>query len=134
VVEVHSPYVTHCFDRFGRLVGVLQRREGDTCPVRGSSDVGTFALSTGGLAEAWADYRSEGRRGALTHEVNFLPFLVYLAQRGWEVLTCNVRDAVEARGINTREDLAWFQAFYGHPKPRRSSWFRDGTGGAAGRR
>jgi bifunctional UDP-N-acetylglucosamine pyrophosphorylase/glucosamine-1-phosphate N-acetyltransferase len=115
LVEVDAPYVAYCFDRFGRLGNVLQRREGDTCPARGLSDVGTFALSTGGLAKAWADYRRGQPRGALTGEVNFLPFLVYLAGRGWEVLTCNVRDPLETRGINTLDDLEWFRTFYEHP-------------------
>lgn len=116
LVEVDSPYVTYCFDRFGRLVNVLQRRERDACLVRGQSDVGTFALSTSGLAKAWADFRRERRRGALTGEANFLPFLVYLAGRGWEVLTSSVCDSLEARGINTRGDLERFQTFYQHPE------------------
>jgi len=42
--------------------------------------------------------------GAVTGEVNFLPFLVYLSQQcGWRFETVPVADAVEARGINTRE-------------------------------
>lgn len=115
LVEVDTPYVAYCFDRFGRLGRVLQRREGDCCPARGLSDVGAFVLSTGGLAKAWADYRRGQPPGALTGEVNFLPFLVYLVGRGWEVLTSDLCDQLETRGINTREDLEWFQKFYQHP-------------------
>lgn len=114
LVEVDTPYVAYGFDRFGRLGCVLQRREGDACPARGLSDVGTFALSTGGLAAAWADYQLGQPRGALTGEVNFLPFLVYLAGLGWEVVTCNVRDPTETRGINTPDDLEWFRTLYRH--------------------
>lgn len=116
LVEVDTPYVTYGFDRFGRLDNVLQQREGDPCPARGLSDVGTFALSTGGLAKAWADYRRGQPRGALTGEMNFLPFLVFLAGQGWEVLTCHVRDPLETRGINTPDDLEWFRTFYRRPE------------------
>jgi bifunctional UDP-N-acetylglucosamine pyrophosphorylase / glucosamine-1-phosphate N-acetyltransferase len=116
LVEIDNPYVAYCFDRFGRLSSVLQRREGDHCPPRARSDVGTFALSTGGLRKAWVDYARGQPRGALTCEVNFLPFLVYLAGQGWEVLTCDVRDPLECRGINTRGDLESFQALYRHSK------------------
>lgn len=112
LVEVEAPYVAYCFDDGGRLRRVLEQREGDACPTRGLSDVGTFVLSTAGLIDAWADHRREQRRGALTGEVNFLPFLVFLANRGWRVLPCPVRDPLEARGINTPSDLDWFRSFY----------------------
>jgi bifunctional UDP-N-acetylglucosamine pyrophosphorylase / glucosamine-1-phosphate N-acetyltransferase len=114
LAEVDGPYVAYGFDRCGRLRRVLQRREGDACPPRASSDVGTFALSTRGLAQAWADYGSAQPRGALTGEVNFLPFLVYLAGRDWDVLTYRVRDPLETRGINTRSDLRWIRTLHRH--------------------
>jgi hypothetical protein len=42
--------------------------------------------------------------------VNFLPFLVHLSQQcGWKFKPVLAADAMEARGINTREDLRFFQ-------------------------
>jgi bifunctional UDP-N-acetylglucosamine pyrophosphorylase/glucosamine-1-phosphate N-acetyltransferase len=112
LVALSKPYVEYRFDDGNRLIAVLQSREGDECAPGGLGDVGMFVLSTGGLASAWSLYRRAPRLGARTAEVNFLPFLVYLAQRGWEVKQLRVDDPLEARGINTTEDLAFFRRLY----------------------
>ena len=82
------------------------------CDPRGFSDVGTFLLDVGGLLDAWDSYRRERNAGAVTGEINFLPFLPYLAQHGWQVSRIAVEDPVEARGINSLEDLKFFQELY----------------------
>lgn len=51
-------------------------------------------------------------RGGQTGEINFLPFLPFLAAHGWSISPLTVADATEARGINTKEDLAFFQGLY----------------------
>src|SRR5207248_2126148 len=83
-----------------------QPREGEECPPRGRSDVGTFAVSTEGLDAAWQRYLSEPEsRGARTGEINLLPFFAHLARReGFAVQIVEVGDAAEARGVNTHED------------------------------
>lgn len=112
LVEVAKPYVAYRFDERGRLVGVLQAREGDPCPPVGCGDVGAFVVSATGLAEAWQQYRGRQPLGARTRELNFLPFLVHLAQAGWEVIPVAVTDPLEARGINTPDDLEFFRGLY----------------------
>jgi 2-phospho-L-lactate transferase/gluconeogenesis factor (CofD/UPF0052 family) len=87
-------------------------REGDECLPGSLGDVGTFVLSAQHLASVWSEYRQQQYPGARTAEINFLPFLVFLAQRGWEVKRLRVDDPLEARGINTAEDLAFFQRLY----------------------
>lgn len=109
VVEMQHPYVQYVF-RNGTLLEVRQAREGAAVDDRGWSDAGVFLLETAGLQEAWSDYARKAAAGAVTGEVNFLPFLTHLSrERGWKFEPVPVSDPVEARGINTLEDLRFFQ-------------------------
>ena len=110
LVAMARPYVEYCFDHNGRLDVIKQSREGDECAAGGYADIGTFVLSVAGLQARWREYLAAGNAGTLTREINFLPFLPWLATRGWGVRRFTVADAREARGINTPEDLAFFQA------------------------
>jgi bifunctional UDP-N-acetylglucosamine pyrophosphorylase / glucosamine-1-phosphate N-acetyltransferase len=114
VARMAQPYVEYAFDDAdGRLVRVLQSREGDACCPNGWGDVGTFLLSAAGLQSAWDDYLRPAPSGASTGEINFLPFLAFLSQeKRWPVLRIVVENADEARGINTPEDLAFFRDLY----------------------
>jgi bifunctional N-acetylglucosamine-1-phosphate-uridyltransferase/glucosamine-1-phosphate-acetyltransferase GlmU-like protein len=111
VTRMARPYVEYLFEG-GRLTDVLQTREGDETAPNGFSDVGTFLLTTRGLIEAWNGYQAQALRGGATGEINFLPFLPMLSTQGWTVTPLEVADATEARGINTREDLSFFQNLY----------------------
>jgi bifunctional UDP-N-acetylglucosamine pyrophosphorylase / glucosamine-1-phosphate N-acetyltransferase len=111
VTRMASPYVEYVFEG-PRLTKVLQTREGDTTTPKGFSDVGTFLLGTEGLKAAWDDYLARAPHGSGTGEINFLPFLPFLSARGWSVTPLNVANETEARGINTKEDLAFFQSLY----------------------
>jgi bifunctional UDP-N-acetylglucosamine pyrophosphorylase/glucosamine-1-phosphate N-acetyltransferase len=109
VVEAERPYVQYVI-RNGSLECIRQAREGAAVDDRGFSDVGVFLLEVEGLHDAWRQYAQIAVAGAVTGEVNFLPFLAYLSQQcGWRFETVPVADATEARGINTREDLRFFQ-------------------------
>jgi bifunctional UDP-N-acetylglucosamine pyrophosphorylase/glucosamine-1-phosphate N-acetyltransferase len=111
VTRMAKPYVEYLFEGI-RLTDVLQTREGDQTQPNGFSDVGTFLLGTHGLTEAWNVYQAQARRGDVTGEINFLPFLPFLTAQGWTVTPLEVADATEARGINTKEDLSFFQNLY----------------------
>lgn len=109
MVQVKNPYTDYVFEPDGHLHEVLQAREGDTPRLNGWADVGVFVLSTEGLRYAWDGYKIDhGFRGG--GELNFLPFLVYLAHHGWDVDGIPVDDPDEARGLNTPEDLEWARA------------------------
>lgn len=110
LVEMANPYVEYRFDHGGRLAAIKQSREGDECATHGYADIGTFVLSVAGLEARWREYREAGNAGALTREINFLPFLPWLAARRWEFRRLAVADARETRGINTPEDLAYFRS------------------------
>lgn len=109
VTRMAQPYVEYVFEQ-GRLTKVLQTREGDVTAPNGFSDVGTFLLNTTGLNDAWDAYRARAAPGSATGEINFLPFLPWLAAQGWNITPVEVPDATEARGINTPEDLEFFRA------------------------
>jgi len=111
VTRMAQPYVEYVFDG-PHLARVLQTREGDTTTPNGFSDVGTFLMGTDGLKAAWEDYLAAAPRGAGTGEINFLPFLPFLSVSGWTIKPVEVADETEARGINTKEDLAFFQRLY----------------------
>ena len=111
VTRMEQPYVEYRFEE-AKLLDVLQSREGDRTTPGGFSDVGTFLLGTAGLAEIWDDYLATGPRGSATGEINFLPFLPFLSTQGWTITPLDVADATEARGINTPEDLVFFQKLY----------------------
>jgi bifunctional N-acetylglucosamine-1-phosphate-uridyltransferase/glucosamine-1-phosphate-acetyltransferase GlmU-like protein len=111
VTRMAVPYVEYVFDG-PRLTGVLQSREGDATTPNGFSDVGTFLLGTKDLNSAWEDYLAAAPRGDGTGEINFLPFLPFLSAKGWAITPLTVADVTEARGINTQDDLAFFQSLY----------------------
>jgi len=111
VTRMAEPYVEYVWDN-DLLTNVRQSREGDFCAPNGLSDVGTFLLSTNGLDAAWHAYLARAPRGNQTGEINFLPFLPFLVTDGWSITPLDVPDATEARGINTKEDLAFFQSLY----------------------
>lgn len=109
---VHHPYVEYILDANNQLLQVKQSREGDACNQEGLSDVGTFALSVDTLHHEWEAYLHQQERGSTTDEINFLPFLPFLSSRGWHTQIVRVENPLEARGINTLEDLQFFQSLY----------------------
>ena len=113
VVSLASPYVEYVFNPNGALTHIKQSREGDICMPGGWGDVGTFLLTTQGLEAAWNDFMATKPAGAVTGELNFLPFMVYLSQvKKWPITRLPVKNVNEARGINTPEDLAFFKKLY----------------------
>jgi bifunctional UDP-N-acetylglucosamine pyrophosphorylase/glucosamine-1-phosphate N-acetyltransferase len=109
VARMAEPYVEYVFDSSGRLNAVKQSREGDACSPGGFSDVGVFLLSGGeALIDEWLRYETNRAAGAVTGEINFLPFLVHLSSVAkWPVARYETKDPSEAIGINTPEDLAF---------------------------
>ncbi len=105
------PYIHFERDAAGRIVALRQRREGDAMPAVGESDAGLFALSLRAYLDLLPVFdASFGERGA-TGERNFLPFIPWLeARHPGAVRTFPCRDAIEALGVNTPEDLARVEA------------------------
>lgn len=105
LVSLPEPYAEYVFAANGNLISVRQSREGDHCAADGYADVGVFVLSVAHLHAAWMKFSAGAARGALTGEVNFLPFLPFLSSLGWNVKRLMVADPRETCGINTPLDL-----------------------------
>jgi len=99
-----DPYVHLERDLTGRIIRVLSRREGDSLPALGESEMGLFSLSRAAYLEALPAFAHAAGTGGATGERNFLPFIPWIAARG-DVLTFSAVDEEEAVGINTPEDL-----------------------------
>jgi bifunctional N-acetylglucosamine-1-phosphate-uridyltransferase/glucosamine-1-phosphate-acetyltransferase GlmU-like protein len=113
-VRREDPY-THVVRRGpeGRIVALLQRREGDRMPRVGESEMGLFALTREAYLDALPEFAASAFEdathvtravGAATRERNFLPFIPWLAARG-DVHTFWCAADIEAVGINTPEEL-----------------------------
>jgi bifunctional UDP-N-acetylglucosamine pyrophosphorylase/glucosamine-1-phosphate N-acetyltransferase len=107
LVRKANPYVQYDFDGTGRLCRIRQSREHDIVDAEGYNDVGIFALHTDGLYELWCEYRSSCVQSRITGEINFLPFLVFLAQQAWPIRIVPAGSEDETHGINTAEELAF---------------------------
>jgi bifunctional UDP-N-acetylglucosamine pyrophosphorylase / glucosamine-1-phosphate N-acetyltransferase len=103
--QTADPYIHFERDASGRIMGLLQRREGDAMPARGESDIGVFALSAATFITELPAFASGSIPGAGTGERNFLPFIPWLAARA-DVGTVPCTDPRERIGINTPEELA----------------------------
>jgi bifunctional UDP-N-acetylglucosamine pyrophosphorylase / glucosamine-1-phosphate N-acetyltransferase len=104
-----QPYVHLVRDGQGRIVGVLQEREGDVMPESGEADSGLFAMSFATYVVHLPAFAVGSVAGAGTGERNFLPFVPWMAGRGL-VRTVPVGDAIESVGINTPADLQRVEA------------------------
>lgn len=105
-----TPYIHFDRDSEGRLVGVRQRREGDTMPEVGESDIGLFAMMGRTYLQALPEFGHRAEAGRKTGERNFLPFIPWLGTRQ-PIDTFPCRDAMEAVGINTPDDLMAITAY-----------------------
>ena len=118
-VKRRSPYTHFERDAAGRLARFLQRREGDSMPETGESDMGLFALTRDAFERDLQEYATQVPPGSSTGERNFVPFVPWLAQRK-TVVTFPCTDPREAVGINTPEELreieAWLRAREGQTR------------------
>jgi bifunctional UDP-N-acetylglucosamine pyrophosphorylase/glucosamine-1-phosphate N-acetyltransferase len=102
-VSSADPYIHLERDAAGRIVRVLHRREGDTMPAVGESDMGLFALSARAYCDWLPQYAGDVEIGRTTGERNFLPFIPWVNARA-AVETFPSHDPIEAVGINTPEE------------------------------
>ena len=110
-VRLTGPYIHFVRDRADRIVGVLQRREGDEMPAEGEGDVGLFSLSHDAATRMLPEYAAAGTRGSATGERNFLPFIPWAAVRG-TVLTFPSFHPMDAQGVNTPDDLRRVEDYF----------------------
>lgn len=106
-----SPYIHLDRDANGRIIAIRQRREGDTMPSVGESDMGLFSLSPEAYFELLPEFSLEAAQASATRERNFLPFIPWLIRRGHPVVTFPSANELEAIGINTPDDRRRLEAY-----------------------
>lgn len=103
-VRTPEPYIHFERAADGRIIRLLQRREGDPMPAEGESDMGLFALRYVTFTEDLPSYAAMAAAGSGTGERNFLPFIPWLAaSREVDSIPCT--DPRERIGVNTPEEL-----------------------------
>ena len=105
-----NPYIHLERDSSGKISRVLHRREGDTMPAIGESDMGLFALSAEACFHLLPQFATGVETGAGTGERNFLPFIPWVARRR-PVITFSSEHPEEAIGVNTPEELRAVEAY-----------------------
>ena len=108
-LEVDTPYIHFDRDERRQIVRVRQRREGDSMPHRGETDMGFFDLSLDAYLRELPAYARDATASGGTGERNFLPFIPWLAARA-VVETMPGSATIETVGINTPEELAAVEA------------------------
>jgi bifunctional UDP-N-acetylglucosamine pyrophosphorylase/glucosamine-1-phosphate N-acetyltransferase len=105
--ECENPYVQYIYDdKNGELKDILETREGDTTDLIGMSDCGVFGFTSNNLLKDWQDFHNKSERGHLTGEINFLPFLKFLANKNnpRKFIPIIAIASDERVGINTSEE------------------------------
>ena len=110
LVQVQNPYVHYEINQFHQLENLYQSREGDSLPDVGFSDIGVFLLKTNNILTEWKSYLKQFPSPSnTTHEINFLPFLLFLSKNGKKQNFPIIQDAFEATGMNTKIELETFK-------------------------
>lgn len=112
------PYIHLDRDTTGRITAIRQRREGDTMPDEGESDMGLFSLSAEAYFNLLPQFGREATMSASTRERNFLPFMPWLVRHGHDVLTFPATNELEAVGVNTPDDRRRLEAYLRTLEPR----------------
>jgi bifunctional N-acetylglucosamine-1-phosphate-uridyltransferase/glucosamine-1-phosphate-acetyltransferase GlmU-like protein len=99
-----EPYIHLERDGEGRIVAIRHRREGDSMPAVGESDIGLFSLSAEAYFGWLPRFGLEAVQSSSTRERNFLPFLPWMVRKGHRVATFPCTHELEALGVNTPDD------------------------------
>jgi HAD superfamily hydrolase (TIGR01509 family) len=104
-IQRERPYIHFVRGPDGRILNVLQAREGDAMPPSGESDAGVFLFRTRAAVRALAAMRTAGDgMGRVTKEWNLLPILSRLDTLPGNVLSAPIMTEEESVGVNTPDD------------------------------
>ena len=102
------PYIHFERDPSGRVIRVLQAREGDALPERGESDSGVFLFRTEALRRDLPRLlASAACTGKQTRELNFLPIFPMLER----LITLPIMTEPESVGVNSRADADYLERY-----------------------
>jgi bifunctional N-acetylglucosamine-1-phosphate-uridyltransferase/glucosamine-1-phosphate-acetyltransferase GlmU-like protein len=105
-----QPYIHFERDGDGRVIRILQAREGDPMPEHGESDSGVFLFRS----EALRRYlpcllESEDCMGKETRELNFLPIFPILDREPGRLITLPIMTEAESVGVNSPADAKFLE-------------------------
>jgi bifunctional UDP-N-acetylglucosamine pyrophosphorylase/glucosamine-1-phosphate N-acetyltransferase len=107
-----NPYIHVGRDEAGRIVSLMQAREGEAMPATGESDAGFFCFTAARLRRLLEQSRADGSGiGRTTGEFNLLPVIPLAARDGGAVLTPRLLCLEETVGINAVEDVGRVEEF-----------------------
>jgi len=102
------PYIHFERNESGRVIHVLQAREGDAMPERGESDSGVFLFRTETLRRDLPRLLSSAECiGKQTRELNFLPIFPMLER----LITLPIMTEPESVGVNSRADAEYLERY-----------------------
>ncbi len=100
------PYIHFEREASGRLIRILQAREGDGMPERGESDSGVFLFLTETLRQYLPRLLASAEcMGKQTRELNFLPIFPMLDN----LITAPIMTEAESVGVNSPADAAYLE-------------------------
>ncbi len=104
------PYIHFERRESGRLLRILQAREGDRMPDRGESDAGVFLFRTEALRQTLPRLLASSECiGRQTGEMNFLPIFPMLASVPGQLITAPIMTEEESVGVNSPADAAYLE-------------------------
>ena len=104
------PYIHFERGESGRLLRILQAREGDRMPERGESDSGVFLFRTEALRQALPRLLESGECiGRQTGELNFLPIFPMFDSQPGQLITAPIMTEEESVGVNSAADAAYLE-------------------------
>lgn len=113
LVQRKNPYTHYVFDNNGKLVEVLEQREGKIMPLIGESDCGVFACDTKRLQEIYKQVNQEGVvLSEATKEWNFLPLLSRFNVGDRPVNAYRLETAEETIGVNDISNVRALEAYF----------------------
>lgn len=113
LVRRENPYVHYVQDTNGRLIHILERREGAHMPDVGESDCGVFACNTDRLREIFELELTSGiPYSQITREWNFLPMLPRFEGGGDTINGLRITSDEETVGVNDAKDVALLERYF----------------------
>jgi len=106
-----NPYVEYVFSK-DNLTDIYETREGDKCGKFGFSDLGTFLFYSKNFTQELKKFRKKIILGKITKEQNFLPFILFLKKKNWNIRKIIFQNKTQSEGINTKKDIKKFQIKY----------------------